>query len=178
MYKRWCAFGLLSSHSRLHGSTSYRVPWLYDEEAVDVLRFFTNLKMRLMPYLYRAAVQAHTEGIPTMRAMALEFPKDRTCLYLDRQYMLGDNLLVAPVMNDRGIGEYYLPKGCWTNFFTNERRDGLIMLSCKGEGTYTVELIGVTGLSVQGAAMEVQKDRTALAGCQSEMAVRIEEGQS
>ena len=178
VYKRWCAFGLLSSHSRLHGSTSYRVPWLYDEEAVDVLRFFTNLKMRLMPYLYRAAVQAHTEGIPTMRAMALEFPKDRTCLYLDRQYMLGDNLLVAPVMNDRGIGEYYLPKGCWTNFFTNERRDGLIMLSCKGEGTYTVELIGVTGLSVQGAAMEVQKDRTALAGCQSEMAVRIEEGQS
>ncbi|HEY0866413.1 MAG TPA: alpha-xylosidase, partial [Fimbriimonas sp.] len=49
LYKRWVAFGLLSSHSRLHGSTSYRVPWIYDEEAVDVLRFFTKLKHRLMP---------------------------------------------------------------------------------------------------------------------------------
>ncbi|KPV48368.1 alpha-glucosidase, partial [Kouleothrix aurantiaca] len=51
LYKRWVAFGLMSSHSRLHGSSSYRVPWLFDEEAVDVLRTFTNLKCRLMPYL-------------------------------------------------------------------------------------------------------------------------------
>ena len=52
VYKRWGAFGLLSSHSRLHGSTSYRVPWLYDEEACDVVKFFTNLKCSIMPYLY------------------------------------------------------------------------------------------------------------------------------
>lgn len=49
LYKRWIAFGLLSSHSRLHGSHSYRVPWLFDEEAVEVLRHFTQLKCRLMP---------------------------------------------------------------------------------------------------------------------------------
>ena len=67
VYKRWCAFGLLSSHSRLHGSTSYRVPWAYDEEAVEVVRFFTRLKARLMPYIYKTAVQAHTEGVPSMR---------------------------------------------------------------------------------------------------------------
>lgn len=48
LYKRWCAFGLLSSHSRLHGSQTYRVPWLFDEESVEVLRFFTKLKCRLM----------------------------------------------------------------------------------------------------------------------------------
>ena len=57
VYKRWCAFGLLSSHSRLHGFTSYRVPWIYDDEAVDVLRAFTRLKCRLMPYLFAAAVR-------------------------------------------------------------------------------------------------------------------------
>jgi len=124
VYKRWCAFGLLSSHSRLHGSTSYRVPWVYDEEAVKVLRFFTKLKLRLMPYLYGVAVQAHREGIPVMRAMVLEFPEDRTCRYLDQQYMLGDCLLVAPVMNEEGRGEYYLPEGTWTNFFTQEQREG------------------------------------------------------
>ncbi|MEZ8219764.1 alpha-D-xyloside xylohydrolase, partial [Candidatus Fervidibacteria bacterium JGI MDM2 SSWTFF-3-K9] len=59
LYKRWCAFGLLSSHSRLHGNDSYRVPWLFDEEAVEVLRFFTKLKCRLMPYFYSAACEAH-----------------------------------------------------------------------------------------------------------------------
>lgn len=45
VYKRWVAFGLLSSHSRLHGSSSYRVPWLYDEEACDVVRFLLNLSV-------------------------------------------------------------------------------------------------------------------------------------
>ncbi len=60
LYKRWCAFGLLSSHSRLHGSSSYRVPWLFDEEAVEVLRYFTRLKCRLMPYLYARRARGRT----------------------------------------------------------------------------------------------------------------------
>jgi alpha-D-xyloside xylohydrolase len=120
VYKRWCAFGLLSSHSRLHGSSSYRVPWLFDEAAVDVLRFFTQLKCRLMPYLYDAACEAHRAGIPVKRAMMLEFPGDPACDYLDRQYMLGDALLVAPVFSSDGAVDYYLPQGRWTNFCTGE----------------------------------------------------------
>ena len=124
VYKRWVAFGLLSSHSRLHGSTSYRVPWAYDEEAVDVVRFFTKLKARIMPYLYKTAIQANREGIPTMRSMVLEFTEDRTCHYADRQYMLGDNLLVAPIFNEEGMADYYLPAGKWTDFFTGEVKEG------------------------------------------------------
>ncbi len=124
VYKRWCAFGLLSSHSRLHGSSSYRVPWFYDEEAVDVLRHFTQLKCRLMPYLWGTAVQAHTLGLPTMRAMMLEFPDDPACDYLDRQYMLGDSLLVAPIFRQDGVVDYYLPHGRWTHFLTGEVVEG------------------------------------------------------
>ena len=124
VYKRWVAFGLLSSHSRLHGSTSYRVPWLYDEEAVDVVRFFTCLKAKLMPYLFKTAVDTSKTGIPTMRSMVLDFTKDRNCSYLDKQYMLGDNLLVAPIFNEDGIGEYYLPEGRWTDFLTGEEVTG------------------------------------------------------
>ncbi|MGN1368166.1 MAG: TIM-barrel domain-containing protein, partial [Aristaeellaceae bacterium] len=124
VYKRWCAFGLLSSHSRLHGSDSYRVPWQYDEEAVDVLRFFTHLKARLMPYLYRNAIETSRTGIPMMRSMALEFPQDRNCAYLCSQYMLGDSLLVAPIFNDQSLAEYYLPEGTWTNVLTGEVREG------------------------------------------------------
>ncbi|MBR6344885.1 MAG: alpha-xylosidase, partial [Lachnospiraceae bacterium] len=124
VYKRWVAFGLLSSHSRLHGSSSYRVPWVYDEEAVDVVRFFTKLKARLMPYLYANAIHTSKTGIPMMRSMVLEFTEDKNCHYLDKQYMMGDSLLVAPVFNDESIAEYYLPEGNWTNFFTGKKRKG------------------------------------------------------
>jgi alpha-D-xyloside xylohydrolase len=124
VYKRWIAFGCLSSHSRLHGSDSYRVPWLYDEESVDVLRYFTKLKCRLMPYLFQKGVEAHTSGIPMMRAMCLEFPDDPGCRQLDRQYMLGEALLVAPVMDADGQTEYFLPDGIWTDFITGETKTG------------------------------------------------------
>lgn len=124
VYKRWCAFGLLSSHSRLHGSTSYRVPWVYDEEAVDVLRYFTKLKATLMPYIYGISVLASQRGIPSMRAMILEFNQDKNVQFIDKQYMLGDALLVAPIFNDKSIGEYYLPKGTWTSYKTKEAVQG------------------------------------------------------
>ena len=124
VFKRWIAFGLLSSHSRLHANESYRVPWLFDDEAVDVMRSFTKLKNRLMPYLYGAAVEAHERGIPTMRAMCLEFPDDPGCAYLDRQYMLGERLLVAPVFCESGIVTYYVPAGKWTNFLSGAIVEG------------------------------------------------------
>jgi alpha-D-xyloside xylohydrolase len=124
VYKRWCAFGLLSSHSRLHGSSSYRVPWLFDEEAVDVLRYFTHLKASLMPYLFEAAREAHETGVPMMRAMVMEFPDDPACATLDRQYMLGPSLLVAPVFAEDGLVEYYVPAGAWTNLINGEQVQG------------------------------------------------------
>ena len=124
VYKRWIAFGLFSSHSRLHGSSSYRVPWQFDGEAVDTLRFFTKLKCRLMPYLFGQAVIASATGIPTMRAMLLEFPDDPACDTLDRQYLLGESLLVAPVFTTSGVVDYYIPEGKWTNFFTGKLISG------------------------------------------------------
>ncbi|MPY19733.1 alpha-xylosidase [Paenibacillus glucanolyticus] len=124
VFKRWLAFGLLSSHSRLHGSSSYRVPWSYDEEAVDVTRFFTKLKSRLMPYLFHTAVQASEQGVPSMRAMFLEFPDDPAVEMLDRQYMLGDSLLVAPVFSEKGDVKYYLPQGRWTHLLTGDTVEG------------------------------------------------------
>ena len=120
VYKRWVAFGLMSTHSRLHGSTSYRVPWAYEEDdpqnpenACAVLRYFTNLKGRLMPYLWAQANLTHQTGIPMMRAMVIDYADDPACLTLDRQYMLGENLLCAPVFDESGIAEFYLPEGEW-----------------------------------------------------------------
>ena len=109
VYKRWVAFGMLGSHSRLHGSTVYRVPWLFDEEdekngvalvpgqtAVDVVREFTKLKLELMPYVYQLGLQPHVNGTPVTRSMFVEFPDDPACRTLDRQYMFGPSMLVAP----------------------------------------------------------------------------------
>ncbi len=118
VYKRWIQFGLLSSHSRLHGSSSYRVPWLVDEESCDVLRTFTQLKHRLMPYLYAKAMEACATGAPVMRAMVMAQPQDPACATLDRQYQLGEALLVAPVFTEGGEVEFYLPHGCWTSLLT------------------------------------------------------------
>ncbi|QHF25226.1 alpha-xylosidase [Rathayibacter sp. VKM Ac-2804] len=123
VFKRWLAFGLLSSHSRLHGSSSVRVPWAFDEEAVDVTRLFTRLKLSLMPYLYAAGAEAARTGTPVMRPMTLEFEDDRSAAHLDTQYMLGHDLLVAPVFTPDGSVEFYLPRGRWTNWWTGESTD-------------------------------------------------------
>ncbi|MFJ3187781.1 alpha-xylosidase [Streptomyces halstedii] len=124
VFKRWLAFGLLSSHSRLHGNVSYRVPWEFGEEAVDVARRFTLLKHRLMPYLYGVAAEAHRTGVPMMRPMLVEFPDDPATRTLDRQYMLGPDLLVAPVFTEDGEVEYYVPEGTWTSLLTGESVTG------------------------------------------------------
>lgn len=124
VYVRWSQFGLLSSHSRLHGSTTYRVPWLFGEDASRVLKQFVELKCALMPYLYGAAVEACQSGVPMMRAMAMAFPEDMTCRDLDLQYMLGDSLLVAPVFRKDGQVTYYLPQGVWTHLLTGETAQG------------------------------------------------------
>ena len=131
IYKRWVAMGLLCSHSRLHGSGSYRVPWTIDgddrseEGCSRTLAKWTALKTRLMPYLLAQARDAREGGLPlSLRAVALEFPDDPTAWYLDRQFMVGSQLLAAPVFEEAGEVEFYLPRGRWTCFFRNEVRAG------------------------------------------------------
>jgi alpha-D-xyloside xylohydrolase len=89
-----------------------------------VLRHFANLKERLMPYLLRCAELSHQTGVPMMRPMHMMFPQDETCVYLDRQYMLGEDLLVAPVFSSDGTCNCYLPKGQWTHLLTKKQVDG------------------------------------------------------
>ncbi|MFV0429851.1 MAG: alpha-xylosidase [Arachnia sp.] len=124
VFKRWVAFGLLSSHSRLHGSQSYRVPWAFDDEAVTLTRKFAELKNTLMPYLYTVGADAAATGVSVARPMFFEFPDDPAVTYLERQYMLGPDLLVAPVMSADGQVEFYLPEGTWTHLLTGHKTVG------------------------------------------------------
>jgi alpha-D-xyloside xylohydrolase len=104
------------------------VPWEVepedDSESSAILRNATRLKHRLMPYLLRLAVEAHERGTPVLRAMLLEFPGDRTAWTLDRQYMLGPDVLVAPVFDPSGDVEFYVPAGRWVGLLDGKAREG------------------------------------------------------
>jgi alpha-D-xyloside xylohydrolase len=127
LYKRWVQFGLLSSHSRLHGSSSFRVPWIYGEDCSDVLRACTKRKILLTPYLLQEALDGHRNGTPLMRAMFLEFPSDLNTYAIDTQYMLGCNLLVAPIFSEEGRVTFYVPysdddnQGKWRWWFDHSK---------------------------------------------------------
>lgn len=119
LYKRWTQFGLLSTHSRYHGNIEYRVPWNFGEESALVAQKFSKLKNTLMPYIYKEAVMTSKTGVPMMRPLVLEFESDYTVHTIDKQYMLGSQLLVAPIFNEKGSVSFYLPPGCWTSYLNN-----------------------------------------------------------
>lgn len=89
---------------------------------MDVTRTFTQLKLRLMPYLYQQAVYTAKSGVPMMRPLFMEYTQDRNAYYVDKQYFLGDSLMVAPVFTETGEVDYYLPEGRWTQLLTNDYR--------------------------------------------------------
>ncbi len=115
VFTRWFPFGMLSSHSRLHGSRSYRVPWNYGDAAVTAARRFTRLKNRLMPYIATHAKSVTSAGLPLLRHLLLEFPSDIGSRHIDTQYMFGPHLLVAPVFTNSGDVDFYLPTSGWTS---------------------------------------------------------------
>lgn len=113
LYIRWAQWGLLSPFSRFHGNTP-REPWFFGEEAVEVVRHYAQLRYRLVPYLQRCAIETITHGLPILRHMALAFPDEAGTEYIDDQYLLGADLLVAPIF-DAGQRErmVYFPAGEW-----------------------------------------------------------------
>ncbi|NUW40920.1 TIM-barrel domain-containing protein [Nonomuraea rhodomycinica] len=118
LYVRWTQFGALSPLLRLHGTTS-REPWQFpavEEQAVEALR----LRYRLMPYLYSAAVEAARTGAPMMRALCVDHPDDPVAWQADLEYLLGRDLLVAPMTSPDGARQVYLPRGEWVDYWTGE----------------------------------------------------------
>ncbi len=123
VYIRWAQFGLLSSHARCHGTTP-REPWAFGDEAVEIFKRYARLRYQLMPYLYSYAEQAARTGMPVVRPLVLEYEDDPRTHELDTQFLLGNELLVAPVFDERGTTDVYLPAGEWVDHWTGERFDG------------------------------------------------------
>jgi alpha-D-xyloside xylohydrolase len=112
LYVRWAQAGVMCSHTRFHG-IGEREPWVYGQEAEDIVRKWLAWRYQLIPYLQACAMEAGRTGMPVMRSMVLAFPEDRIAWSFDGQYMLGGSLLVAPVVVPGGKVRLYLPAGRW-----------------------------------------------------------------
>lgn len=122
VYVRWTQFGVFTSHIRYHG-TCKREPWHYPEIAPIIKRWW-KLRYRLIPYIIQQSEMACQSGLPIVQALLFHHPDDRQCWHIDDEYYFGNEFLVCPVMNDKGIRDIYLPDGEWINFFTGERMEG------------------------------------------------------
>lgn len=124
LYIRWLQFGLFVSNARTHGITP-REPWVFGETAMRIFKYYTKLRYQLIPYLYTYAHIAYQTGHPILRPMVFEFPEDERTFDLTEQYMLGSELLIAPVMEKgKRKKEVYFPQGKWVMWNTLEDFEG------------------------------------------------------
>jgi alpha-D-xyloside xylohydrolase len=123
LYRRWLAWGVLTSHTRAHGAPP-REPWEYDEALTEDFRRALGLKYALMPYILAQAKDSSAHGFPMVRALFFEYPHDPTAWLIDDEYMFGSDLLVAPLMASGTGRNVYLPPGAWIDYQTGKSYRG------------------------------------------------------
>jgi alpha-D-xyloside xylohydrolase len=119
LYRRWMAWGVLTSHTRAHGAPP-REPWEYDEALTEDFRRALGLKYSLMPYILAQAKDSSAHGFPMLRTLFFEYPDDPTSWTIDDEYMFGSNLLVAPLFEEANSRNIYLPPGAWIDYQTGK----------------------------------------------------------
>ena len=116
IYRRWLPFGFLSSHTRAHGAPPTE-PWLISESFTKAFRQAAEMKYKLMPYVYAQAKDCTLRGLPMVRALFVEFPKDPGAWLIEDEYLFGAQMLVAPLMERGNSRNVYLPSGCkWIDY--------------------------------------------------------------
>jgi alpha-D-xyloside xylohydrolase len=123
LYVRWAQFAALSPLVRFHGTTS-RLPWDFPADAERLVVEALRLRYRLMPYIYSSAVESARTGIPLMRALLVDNPADPAAWGAELEYLLGPDLLVAPMHDPSGERDVYLPVGRWVDHWTGETHEG------------------------------------------------------
>ncbi len=130
LYVRWLQAAVFSSHMRING-VGEREPWAFGAEAEAVARKWLAFRYRLIPYLQRVIAEAVATGMPVMRAMALAFPANTLARGYETQFMCGDALLVAPIVQEGGGVEIALPPGAWYDLNSRQRFPGQRVLRYK-----------------------------------------------
>ncbi len=115
LFVRWMQFGTLSPVFRPHCTNTVarpRDPWVFDEETLDIVREYNNLRYRLLPVIYTAAHENYETGAPIFRRLAWNYPKDKRAARCDDEYMLGEDLLIRPVVGKQSVA---VPKANYTS---------------------------------------------------------------
>ncbi|MFL6053025.1 MAG: TIM-barrel domain-containing protein [Actinoallomurus sp.] len=126
LYLRWIQLGAFQPVNRLHSDHGDRLPWQYGTQVSGAAKSFLRLREALVPYLYATARQAHDTGLPMTRALYLDHPEDAAAYTHNAEYMLGDQLLVAPVTTPglTALTKVWFPAGTWTDIFTGATYHG------------------------------------------------------
>jgi len=127
LFTRWLQAGLFSPFMRIHTAdgTADQEPWSFGVAYEGYNRRAIELRYELLPHIYNEMERTSTTGIPALRPVFLEFPADSRTWSMDDQFMLGPDLLVAPVLHEaRTDRELYLPAGTWFDFWTGRPFQG------------------------------------------------------
>jgi alpha-D-xyloside xylohydrolase len=122
LYVRWTQLGALSPLMRAHGLRP-REPWEFGERTLEIARDWIRLRYALLPYLWQVAHESAARGWPVMRPLSFAHPDDPVAAGVDDAFLLGSDLLVCPVFDDRPEPvrrRFYVPRGRWTDWFTGE----------------------------------------------------------
>jgi alpha-D-xyloside xylohydrolase len=117
---RWMQAGLFLSHARMHGMGTRELT-AFGGEVLDLCRRYLALRYRLLPYLHGAAIECAERALPMARALVVEWPDDPTTWRIADQWLLGDALLVAPLLEPGDRRRVYLPAGTWTDWWSGAR---------------------------------------------------------
>lgn len=124
VYRRWVPFGMLTSHTRSHG-TPPKEPWEFSSDFLAAYRRGAELKYRLMPYVYAQAKHSSERGLPMVRALFVEYPEDPGAWLVEDEYLFGQDILVAPLLETGTTGRaVYLPAGKWIDYQTGKAYPG------------------------------------------------------
>jgi len=132
LYIRWAEMGLFMTHPRAHGPIA-REPWAFGEQALTIFRTYADLRYRLLPYIYSEAVRCVAQSQPVMRPMVFDWQDDPSTYCISDQFMFGEALLVAPIVDESNQRKIYFPEGRWFNFWSEELRNGPRSVNCSAE---------------------------------------------
>jgi len=124
---RWIQMGTFLPYFRNHCSIGMdrQEPWVFGDEYTKINREFIQMRYEWMPFLYQQFIEAEKSGMPIMRPLVLEYANDSRTYDLNDEYLIGENLLVAPIVS-RSVRSrsVYLPEGNWINYWTNKLFEG------------------------------------------------------
>ncbi len=124
---RWYQVGFLTPFCRNHKQLSGydQEPWRFGKYYEDIIRRYLKLRYRLLPFLYSTLEESHGTGVPFFRPLLLNYQNDANTLNIDDEFMVGDELLAAPVLGPGITGRLlYLPEGTWFDYWTGKEFQG------------------------------------------------------